>query len=191
MLSLARYEWQSFLGAGVIMFPESIISPLIHLSCSYASAGARKRSDSASSPCPCHCPSHCNPHLHRHAHGHRASLSAHVHLPSSPCSDPAHCHCRYRLKSWTNRSPNRQARAAYGRCSILCCSSCPCPRCRRHLPPSGCLCVLKALPLGGGGCHWVHWGRRWFGVLFDCRGWLWVLRFRSPAVGFAGGVALL
>lgn len=181
---------QSLTSAGVIMFPVSIRQPLTLLSCSCTSAGAHKHSDSASSPSPC--PSRCNPHPHRHVYAHRGSLCARVRQPSSPCSDPAHCRCRcrYHSKSWTNPSPNRRARAACGRCSTLCCSSCPCPRCRRRLRPSGCLCVLPVLLLAGGGYRWGCWGRRWFGGLFGCRGWLWVLRFRSPGGGFAGGVAL-
>lgn len=164
--------------------------PLILLSCSCTSAGAHKRSDSASSLSPC--PSHCNPHLRHRAHDHHVSLSALVHhQPSSHGSNPAHCRCRYRSTSSKSPSPNRRARAACGRCSKLCCSSCPYPRCRRRLQPNGCLCALRALLLGGGGCRWVCWDRRWFGGLFGCRGWLWVLLCRSPAGGFAGGVALL
>lgn len=172
-------------------FPGSISRPLILLSCSCTSAGAHKRSDSAFSPSPC--PSHYNPHLRPHAHDHHASLSALVHhQPSSPCSNPAHCRYHYRSTSWKNPSPNRRARAACGRCSRLCCSSCPCPRCRRRLRPSGCLCARRVLLRVDGGCRWGCWGRRWFGGLFGCRGWLWVLLFlRSPAGGFAGGVALL
>lgn len=171
-----------------MMFRLPIQQPLIRPSCSCTSAGAHKHSGSVSSPFPC--PSHCDPHPHRRVCDHHASLCARVRRPSLPCSDPAHCRCRYRSTSWMYPSLNRQARAACGRCSTLCCSSCPCPRCRRRLRPSGCLCAPPALLLAGGGWRWVCWGRRWFGGLFGCREWLLVLRFRSPVGGFAGGVAL-
>ena len=150
------------------MFSRSIKPPLILLSCSYALAGAHKRSDSASFPFLCHCPFRCSLHFHRHGRAHRAFLSARVLQLSALCSDPARCRCHCRSRSWTSPNPNHQARAACGRCSTPCCFSCPCPRCLQRLPPTECLFVLRVLLLGGG-CRWVCWDRHWFGGLFGCR----------------------
>jgi len=134
---------------------------LIHLSCSYASVGVHTRSDLAFSPFLCLClwPCHCNPHPHGRDHGRdRLDLSAHFHQLSVPCSSPAHrrCHCRW--KSSKNWNRNHQVRAACGRCSTLCCFSCPCPRCLPRPLPIVCLSVPVVL-LVGGECRWAHLDR--------------------------------
>lgn len=113
----------------------------------YASAAARKRSDSASSRYPCR----CRPRLLSLC----LSLSCLCRPPSGPCSDPARC--RYRLSSSCPPSRCLQAPAVCGIYNTLYCSSCPCLHCPRRLPPSGCggLVLVRH-----GGAEWQTGQRR-------------------------------